>query len=114
MHVADQCEEIVIFVAEYGFIAVLEQMSGALMAVLVVLSIPREEFSHDGGDAVLADLKKNMNVVIHEEPGVNGAFPLRNVPSEGFKEPRLVLIVVEYLNFIDSPRHDMVQGNVNI
>ena len=33
-----------------------------------------------------------------------GAFPLKNVLSEAFKEPRLVLIV-EYSCFVDPPHH---------
>ena len=114
VYVADQSEEIVIFVAEYGFIAVLEQMSGALMTAVVVLGVPGELLAHDGGDAVLAALKKNMNVIIHQDPGVDGAFPLKHVLPEAFKEPRLVLIVVKYLGLINSPNHDMVQGTRNI
>jgi phosphoribosylcarboxyaminoimidazole (NCAIR) mutase len=53
VYVAGQGKQIVVFVAEYGFVAVLEQMSAALMTAVVVLGIPREEFSHDGGDAVV-------------------------------------------------------------
>ena len=111
MNVADQRKEVIVFVAEYGFIAVLEQMSAALVAAVVVLGIPREQFSHDGGDALLAALKKNVNVVIHEDPGIDGTFSVDNVLSESFKEPRLVLIVFEYLSLVDSPHHDMVQGS---
>ena len=40
-----------------------------------------------------------------------GAFPLKNVLSEAFKEPRLVLIVVEYSCLVDPPHHDVVQGS---
>ncbi len=75
VYIADQREKVIVFVAEYGFVAVLEQVAAALMAAVVVLGIPGELFSHDGGDAVLAALEKYMNVVIHEDPGINGAFP---------------------------------------
>ena len=35
VYVANQSKEVIVFVAEDGFIAVLEQMSGALMAAVV-------------------------------------------------------------------------------
>jgi hypothetical protein len=84
VYVADQSKKVVVFVTEYGFIAVLEQMPAALMAAVVILGIPSELFSHDSGDAVLAALKKNVDMVVHEDPGIDGTFPLKNVLSEAF------------------------------
>jgi hypothetical protein len=111
VNVADQREQVIVFVAEDGFVAVLEQMSAALMAAVVVLSIPREELSHNSGDAVIAALEKNMNVVVHEDPGVHRTFTLDYILSESLQKARLVLIVVEYVGLVDSPHHDMVQGS---
>jgi hypothetical protein len=111
VYVADQGKEIVVFVAEYGFVAVLEQMSAALVAAVVVLGVPGKLFSHDGGDPVLAALKKNMYMVVHEDPGIDGTFSLYYILSEAFQKARLVFIVVEYAGFIDSPHHDMVQSS---
>jgi len=110
VYVPDQREKVIVFVAEYGFVAVLEQVSGALMTAVVVLCVPGEQFSHNCGDAVLATLEKDMNMVVHEDPGINRAFPLYYILSESFKKLRLVLIVVEYVGLVDSPHHDMVQG----
>jgi hypothetical protein len=95
--VADQCKEVGVFIAEYGLISVLEQMPGALMAAVIVLGVPREELPHDGGDAVRAALKKNVDMVVHEDPGINGTVPLGDVLAEALQEPGFVLIVVEYL-----------------
>ena len=81
------------------------------MAAVVILGIPRELFSHDSGDAVFAALKKKMNVVVHEDPGIDGTFPLDNILSEAFEKARLVLIVVKDVGFVDAPHHDMVQGS---
>lgn len=111
VYVADQSKEIVVFVAEYGLVAVLEQVSAAFMAAVVVLGVPGEELSHNGRDAVPAAFKKNMNVVIHDDPGINRTFPLCYILSKSFQKARLVLIVVEYVGFVDSPHHDMVQGS---
>lgn len=49
MYVSNQGKKVVIFVAEDGFVAVLEQMSAALVAAIVVLGVPGELFSHDSG-----------------------------------------------------------------
>jgi len=89
-------------------------MPSALVAAVVVLGVPGELFSHDGGDAVFAAFEKNMDVVVHEDPGIDGAFPFHYVLTEAFEKARLVLIVVEYVCLVDSPHHDMVQGSEDI
>ena len=43
---------------------------------------------------MLAALKKKMDVVIHEDPGINRTFSLDNILSESFEKARLVLIVI--------------------
>lgn len=60
---------------------------------------------------MLATRKKNMNVVIHEDPGINRTFSFYNVLSEAFKESRLVLIVVKYVGLVDSPQ--LAAGSFN-
>jgi hypothetical protein len=57
MYVADEGNQVIIFVAQDGFIAVIEQVAGAVMAAVVALGVPGELFSHDCGDAVLAALE---------------------------------------------------------
>jgi DNA-binding beta-propeller fold protein YncE len=56
VYVANQGKKVSIFVAENGFIPILEQMSAALMPA-VVRSIPSQKFSHHNGNAVFALLK---------------------------------------------------------
>lgn len=51
-----------------------------------------------------------MYVVVHEDPGIYGTFPFDYILPESFQKARLILIVVEYVGFVDSPYHDMVQG----
>ncbi len=84
------------------------------MAAIVVLGIPREQLSHDGRDAMFAALEKQMNVVIHEDPGVNGTLSFGYVLSEPFEEARLVLSVIEYVSLVDSPDHDVMQGSGDV
>ncbi len=70
------------------------------MASVVILSIPRQQFSHDGGDAVLAAFKQKMHVVVHEDPGIDPALSFDDILSETFQKARLVLIVVEHVGLI--------------
>jgi hypothetical protein len=48
MNIADEGEEIVVFVAEYGFVPVFEEMPLSAVSAVEVLGVPGKEFSHDG------------------------------------------------------------------
>jgi len=48
MNVTDKGKEIVVFVAEYGFIPVFEKMPLSAVPAVEILGIPGKEFSHDG------------------------------------------------------------------
>jgi len=50
-----------------------------------------------------------MNVFIHEHQGIHRTFTLYYILYESFQKARLVLMVVEYVGFVDSPLRDMVQ-----
>ena len=80
------------------------------MTAIIVLSVPGEELSHDGRDAVLAAPEEDMDVIVHEDPGKDGTAAFGDVLSEPFEESRLVLVVLEDGGFIDPTHHDMVQG----
>jgi len=85
-------------------------MPGAAMAAVEVLGVPREELSHDGGNPVLSALEENMDVVIHKDPGVDGAFAFADGLAETLQEAGLILAVSENGALVDPPHHDMMQG----
>ena len=70
MDVADEGEEIVVFVAEYGFIPIFEEMTLSAVPAVEVLGIPGKEFSHYCGDSGLSASEQQVNMVVHECPGV--------------------------------------------
>ncbi len=80
------------------------------MTSVEILGIPRKELAHDAGDALLAALEENVDVIVHEDPGIDRAFPVHDVLAETLDEPGFVLIVFKYVRFIYAPHHDMVQG----
>ena len=61
-------------------------MPGAAMAAVKILSVPREKFSHNGGDPLLAAFEEEMDVIVHKHPGIDGTFPLDDVLAEPFNE----------------------------
>jgi hypothetical protein len=80
------------------------------MAAIIVLGIPREEFSHDRGNTLFAAFKQNMDVITHEDPGIDRAFALCDILTQALQKTGLVLIVLEDDGLIDTPHHDMMQG----
>jgi hypothetical protein len=95
MYVSNEGKEIIVLIAEYGFVAVLEKMSLTAMPAVKVLGVPGKKFSHDGCYAAFTASEQNMNMIVHEDPGVNGTFSILNILSEAFKEPGFILYVTE-------------------
>jgi hypothetical protein len=93
--VPDEGQQVVVFVAQDGFVAIFKEMPSAAMAAVKVLSVPGEKFSHDGGDTLLAALEEEMDVTVHKYPGVDGAFPVDHVLAEPLKEQGFILVIFE-------------------
>jgi hypothetical protein len=58
----------------------------------------------------LSASEEEVDVVVHEDPGVNGAFGVLNVLPKTLKELGFVLAIAKNILFVDSPDHDMVQS----
>jgi len=52
-----------------------------MMAAIIILRIPCQEFSHYRGNALLATLKQNMQMIAHEHPGVDRTLALSNIAA---------------------------------
>jgi hypothetical protein len=61
-----------------------------------------------------AALEKNMGVIVHQHPGIDGTFSFRNLLAQMLQEIRLVFLVSEDRGPIDSSHHDVVQSTRNI
>jgi hypothetical protein len=75
MDVSKEGQKIPLLLAQYRFITVFEQMPIPAVSPVEVLSIPRQKPAHDGRDALLAALEKDMCVIYHQHPGEDGTFP---------------------------------------
>jgi hypothetical protein len=114
MNIPDQGQEVVVFVAQDGFVTIFKEMPATAMAPVKILGVPSEKLSHDGGDPPLAAFEKEMDVIVHNRPGVNRTFPLDHMSAKPFKEQASILVILEDIGFIYSPNHDVVQGSGNI
>jgi hypothetical protein len=68
--VSHKGEKISFLIAENGFITVFEQMARSPMTAIVILSIPGEEFSHEGRDPGLTASDQKMKMGLHECPSI--------------------------------------------
>ena len=114
MNVADEGEEVGLFFTKYRLVAILKEMARAPVSSVEVLGVPREQFSHDGGYTLPAASKQQVNVVVHQHPCINGTISFQDVLPEPFKEFGFILVVFEYLRFVNPPHHDMVQRSGNV
>jgi hypothetical protein len=80
------------------------------MPAVKILSVPRKKLSHDGGDPLLAALEEEMDVTVHNYPGVDRTFALDDVLAEPFNEQGLVLVILEDVGSINPANHYVVQG----
>ena len=89
-------------------------MAGATVTAVVVLSVPGQKLPHDGGDALLAASKKEVDVVVHKDPGVDKAVAFADVLAEAIEETDLVLVIFEDGISVDPSDHDVMQGTGDI
>jgi hypothetical protein len=55
-------------------------------------------------------LKKDMSVVIHDDPCIDGSTRLGDLLTETFQEPGSIPLVLEDGRFIEPSHHDVMQG----
>ena len=85
-------------------------MPATPIAAVKILSVPREGLSHDSGNTLLTAFEEEMEMIVHEHPGVDGTSPLDDVLAEPLNEQGFVLVIFEDVGFIYPANHDVVQG----
>jgi len=110
MDVANQGQKVLVLIAEDGFVAVFEEMAGAAVTTIKIEGVPGEKFAHGSGNARLTALENEVDVVVHQDPGVNNALPLRDNSAESFEESDFILVISKNVRLINAPNHDVMQG----
>jgi hypothetical protein len=89
-------------------------MTGATVMAVVILSVPRQKPPHNGGYALVAASKKEVGVVVHEDPSVDKALAFNDILAEAIEETDFVLVVFENSRSVDPADHDVMQGTGDI
>lgn len=89
-------------------------MAGATMTAVVVLSAPGQKPPHNGGYAVRAASKKEVDMILHKGPGIDRAAAFADVLADAIKESALVLVAFGDGRAIDPSKHDVMQGTGDI
>ena len=108
MDVSDKGKEIVVFIAEYGFIPVLKEVPFSQMLAIEILCVPGEKLPHNSRDADLSASKQKVHMIVHENPGVDDALRLLNGLAQALKKSGFILGITEYVSPIDPSDHDVM------
>jgi len=84
------------------------------VTAVVVLGVPGQKLPHDGGDALRAASKKEVDVVVYEDPAVDKAVAFDDILAEAIEELDLVLVVFEDGRSIDPSDHIVMQGTGDV
>jgi len=71
MDIANQSQQVLILIADNGFVPSLEQIADFAMAAVEVLRVRLLQFLHEFGQRTAAGLKKQVDVVGHQAIGID-------------------------------------------
>jgi len=84
-------QQVVVFAAEDGFVAILKKMTTPIVAVICKTAHTSEQPPHDLEMSVVAALEKEMGMVSSSEPRADPAFAFDDDLAESLQEPRPIL-----------------------
>jgi len=61
-------------------------VTSAVVTTVKILGIPGQQLPHNGGYALFATTKQEMDVVVHEDPSVYRTVALTDVLAKAIKE----------------------------
>ena len=109
MDVADEFLQIEIFLAQYGFEAVLKQGAVATVPVIEMDHISRQQPSHEGGKSRVPRSQKKMGVIGQKGPGQAGGTGFWKKKGHPLDQIVPVPVVPEYFSTLDTPDDDMLK-----
>jgi hypothetical protein len=114
MDVAHQSKEVLTFFTENRLIAVREQMADSFVATVEVLGVPGKELSHYGAYAFRTTAKQQVNVIVHEDPGIDRGAAFGNLRTQPIEKRPLICIVSEDGSPVYPTNDDMMQGSKGV
>jgi hypothetical protein len=107
--VAEQLQEVRLFLHQDGLEAVLEEVAGAAVAAVEVDGIPGEQAAHQGGERRRAAAKQDVKMVGDEAPSIDGGFGFQGKVADSGKEVSPIGIGQEDLRPFDTARNHVVK-----
>ena len=107
--IANQFEEVGIFLADDGFVAVLKEMPGTVVTAIEIDGIACEKSAHEGGEPAMAGAEQQVNVVGHQRPGEAFDASLDEEFGQGLEKPAAVGIVPENVATVDTADDDVLE-----
>jgi len=114
MNVTNKFPEIYIFLADNGFVTVLEKLAMPLMPAVETDRISGQQPTHKCGQFNITGSKQKMCVVWKQCPGITGNIGFRDKFADPFKKVVPVLIIPEYILSFDPPDHHMMHNTGGI
>jgi hypothetical protein len=114
VNIPDKFFKVGIFLANYGFVTVLKQLSVTLVPEVKTDGIARKEPSHQRSKGSKSCSKQKVCMILDEYPCVTGCFSLGQEFCQALKEILSIPIVYKYLSTLYPPNHDMVQNTGSV
>jgi len=114
MNVAHQLQQVRLFLAENGFVAVLKQMSRPTMQAIEPSGVAAQKLSHDPCDGGVSGSQQQVEVVGHQSPCVAGGLGFTQDRLQPLEKVVAVGVLPKDLAALDTTANDMVQSTRGI
>ena len=112
--IANEFEEVRIFLAHDRLVTVLEEMAPSVVPQVEGDGIAGQESSHEGGQAGRTAAQEEMKVIGNECPGIDARSRFFSDLPKPVKEVLAIPGVSEDGGTIDTSYHDVMQGSFNV
>ena len=110
MDVADQLQQIGLFLAEDGFVSVLKQMPASFMTAVEAHRISGQQTAHDCTHRNIAGPHQKVEMIWHQGKGIAGSSGLQQNGTQSFQKIIPVLVILEDTAPFDPPADDVMQS----
>jgi len=114
MDIAHQIQEIGIFLAKDGFVAVLKKMPVASVAAVETAGVTRQQSAHDTGDRDTPGAEQQVKVVGHQGPRIAGRLGFRQDRAQALYKVLPIEIFAKNQSSLDSAADDVVKCSWSI
>lgn len=114
MDVAEQFMQICIFLADNGFVSILEKVAASFMALVEINGIARKKPPHEPGKSCLIAAEEQMKMIGHNGPGKAISTGIFKKVRKTAKEFCAVFIIEKNIAFFYTAHNDMLKQTRDI